>query len=146
MHACLRTRSERGGHSSLRACLFCEFAVAQVLSKVSPHSSRSMVKSYTVYRVRARTRKGSARIYVGSTCALDIRSYFQTLPERPCWLRACNPKDLSPTLVRTSGNTSRTHRKSTRARGLTDAWAESRTHGRTEENFCGRALLLLFFA
>ena len=83
----------------MRACSFLR--IRSCSSLVQSHVLRKCIMvSYCVYLVLARTLLGTLRIYVGCTCALDIRSYFHTLPERPCWLRACDPKDVLKGLVR----------------------------------------------
>ena len=70
------------------------FAVAQASRKNTHNCFCVTMGIFSVYVVYARTKRGTIRIYVGSTYALDLRKFFHTLPSRPCWLRACLAKDV----------------------------------------------------
>ena len=47
---------------------------------------------YSVYAVFAVTKRGTRRVYVGSTYALDVRKFFHKV-KGPRWLGACSAED-----------------------------------------------------
>jgi len=65
------------------------------------HSVRNimaMYSMYCVYVVYAVTKRGTRRVYVGSTYALDVRKFFHKV-KGPCWLRACKVEDFLILLI-----------------------------------------------
>ena len=49
---------------------------------------------YLVYAARYKTRAGTPRVYVGQSCAYDIRKQFHKKERRPTPLRASDAKDI----------------------------------------------------
>ena len=62
------------------------------------HSVRNIMAMYCVYVVYAVTKRGTRRVYVGSTYALDVRKFFHKVTG-PCWLRACKVEDFLILLI-----------------------------------------------
>ena len=63
-----------------------------------------LLMCYSVYHVSGFTKKGTWRLYVGSTYSMDFPKYFHTTSDRPkymrCWPNRNDMEKMLPSLSR----------------------------------------------
>ena len=90
--------SEQGGHSLLRAYPSAHYLQLLKFVKKRLALEVCIMAIYCVYVAYAVTFRGSRRVYVGSSYALEVRKLFHQV-NLPCWLRACSPEEPFSLLI-----------------------------------------------